>query len=87
MRDLGFEEYLRPELQSHVITSFRYPDHPGFTFEAFYDRLNEKGFVIYPGKVSDAGCFRIGTIGRLFESDVRALLGAVAATLSEMGVA
>ena len=87
MRDLGFEEYLRPELQSHVIASFRYPDHPGFTFEAFYDRLNEKGFVIYPGKVSDAGCFRIGTIGRLFESDVRALLGAVAATLSEMGVA
>ncbi len=86
MRALGFREYLAPELQGPIITSFRYPEDPRFDFEDFYARLNERGFVIYPGKVSDADCFRIGSIGRLFESDVRALLAAIGATLADMGV-
>jgi 2-aminoethylphosphonate-pyruvate transaminase len=42
--------------------------------------------VIYPGKVSDADCFRIGNIGRIFEADVKALLAAIAETITEMGV-
>ncbi len=48
--------------------------------------LNDKGFVIYPGKVSNSDCFRIGTIGRLFERDIRALLVAMRATLDEMEI-
>ncbi len=86
MRALGFAEYLRPEDQSYIITSFRYPDHPNFDFGRFYETLNGKGFVIYPGKVSDAACFRIGTIGRLYADDVRALLDAIRETLAEMEV-
>jgi 2-aminoethylphosphonate-pyruvate transaminase len=87
MRAMGFQEYLQPELQGHIITSFRYPEHPNFDFEAFYERLNDKGYVIYPGKVSDADCFRIGNIGRLFESDMRDLLRVIRETTEEMGVA
>lgn len=86
MRRLGFQEYLAPEDQSYIITSFRYPEHPNFDFEAFYRRLNDKGFIIYPGKVSDADCFRIGSIGRLFEADMRNLLRAIEETRDEMGV-
>ena len=86
MRAMGFREYLVPALQGYIITSFRYPDHPNFDFEEFYNRLNEKDVVIYPGKVSDADCFRIGTIGRIFESDVRALLAAIRETLDEMNI-
>ena len=86
MRALGFTEYLRPEDQSYIITSFRYPSHPNFDFNRFYDLLNDKGFVIYPGKVSDAACFRIGTIGRISEADVRNLLAAIGETLAEMEV-
>jgi 2-aminoethylphosphonate-pyruvate transaminase len=77
MRALGFVEYLAPPLQGPIITSFRYPTDPRFDFPTFYSRLNELGFVIYPGKVSGADCFRIGTIGRIFPDDVRALLRAV----------
>jgi 2-aminoethylphosphonate-pyruvate transaminase len=77
MRALGFAEYLAPHLQGPIITSFRYPADPGFDFPTFYGRLNDLGFVIYPGKVSGADCFRIGTIGRIFPDDVRALLRAV----------
>jgi 2-aminoethylphosphonate-pyruvate transaminase len=86
MSRLGFRPYLPPEAQGFIITSFRYPPHPNFAFEPFYQRLSDKGFVIYPGKVSTADCFRIGTIGRLFPADVEALLDAIADTLSGMEV-
>ncbi len=84
MRRLGFVEYLPPELQGYIITSFLYPKHPNFSFEAFYDALNQKEQVIYPGKVSDADCFRIGNIGRIFPPDIQILLGAVQQTMNEM---
>jgi len=86
MRQIGFEEYLTPEDQGYIITSFRYPKHPNFDFNRFYEALNEKDFVIYPGKVSNADCFRIGNIGRIFESDVRNLLAAIRETLADMEI-
>jgi 2-aminoethylphosphonate-pyruvate transaminase len=86
MRELGFNEYLAPERQGYIITSFRYPPHPNFEFDEFYARLNDKGYVIYPGKVSDADCFRIGNIGRISERDVCDLLRAIRETLKEMSI-
>lgn len=86
MKSLGFRLYLEEDRQGPIITSFRYPDHPRFVFDDFYRRLNEEGFVIYPGKVGSADCFRIGSIGRIFPSDVRSLLDAVARALAEMGI-
>ena len=87
MRALGFREYLPPERQSHIITSFHYPSSPAFKFDNFYSRLSDRGFIIYPGKLSQVDCFRIGTIGRIFEADVRTLLSAIRETLGEMGCA
>ncbi len=86
MRSLGFTEYVDPKLQGYIITSFRYPEDPNFQFEKFYDLLNDAGFVIYPGKVSDAECFRIGNIGRIDKSNVKSLLEAIKFTLEKMGV-
>ena len=86
MRKIGFVEYLKPEDQGHIITSFPYPEHPNFDFNEFYRRLNEKDYVIYPGKVSQADCFRIGSIGRIFPADIKALLAAIRDTLKEMQV-
>ncbi len=87
MRRIGFAEYLPPELQGPIITTFRYPEHPAFNFETFYSLLNERGFVIYPGKLGDADCFRIGSIGRISPSDVQGLLAAIQEALADMGVA
>jgi 2-aminoethylphosphonate-pyruvate transaminase len=75
MQQLGFETYLNSDDQGYIITSFRYP--AGFHFEKFYQALSERGYVIYPGKVSNADCFRIGNIGRIFTSDVCSLLAAI----------
>jgi 2-aminoethylphosphonate-pyruvate transaminase len=86
MRTMGFEEYIRPEDQGYIITSFPYPDHPNFDFEEFYRRLNDQGFVIYPGKVSEAECFRIGSIGHIFTVDIIALIAAIHETLEFMEV-
>ena len=86
MRAMGFQEYLEREDQGYIITSFRHPPHPNFDFDEFYKRLNGRGYVIYPGKVSQAECFRIGTIGRIFESDVNDLLAALREVVAEMGI-
>ena len=85
-RRLGLTEYLDPADQGYIITSFRFPDHAKFDFDDFYQQLSSRGFVIYPGKVTDADCFRIGTIGRIFPEDVRSLLDAISDVLIEMGV-
>ncbi len=86
MRALGFREYLAPKQQGYIITSFLYPEDPDFRFAEFYERLNDKGYVIYPGKVSQGNCFRIGHIGRIFPGDVQDLLAAVQSTLAAMGI-
>jgi 2-aminoethylphosphonate-pyruvate transaminase len=86
MRRLGFREYLTPERQSDIITSFRYLEDPAFDFAQFYRLLSDRGMIIYPGKVSDADCFRIGTIGRISPDDVKALLTEIARVFEQMGV-
>ncbi len=85
MGELGFSPYLPLTDQGYIITSFRYPTHPAFDFDGFYRRLNERGFAIYPGKVSNADCFRIGHIGRLFVADMQNLVAAIRDVKAEMG--
>ncbi len=86
MQRMGFQPYLQQEDQGYIITSFYYPEHSRFDFPEFYQKLSEKGYIIYPGKLSHADCFRIGHVGRLDCNDVKALLGAIAETLDEMGI-
>ena len=72
MRSLGYNPLLPDEWQSPVITSFYYPD-ASFDFNTFYQALKAKGFVIYPGKISQADTFRIGNIGDVHPDDFRRL--------------
>ncbi len=75
MQAMGFRPLLPSALQSPFITSFRNPVI--FSFANFYQKLKVQGFVIYPGKVSVADCFRIGTIGDVHPAQIRALLAAI----------
>lgn len=76
MRRLGYKTLLPDEIQSPVITSFYYPT-ADFDFNAFYQQLKARGFVIYPGKISQADTFRIGNIGDVFPADFERLVEAV----------
>ena len=77
MEALGFECVVERSLQSPIITSFYSPKESHYNFEVFYANLKEKGFVIYPGKVSNIDSFRIGTIGDVYPEDIVRLLDAV----------
>jgi 2-aminoethylphosphonate-pyruvate transaminase len=87
MRKLGFETLLPDRLQAPIIVTFHMPADPCFVFETFYDKLRERGYVIYPGKLTVAESFRIGCIGRLGEAEMKGALQAIEAVMGEMGVA
>ena len=86
MRALGFETLLPDSLQAPIIVTFGMPVDPRFDFEAFYEALRQRGYVIYPGKLTIAPSFRIGCIGRLGPAEIHGALAAVEATLDELGV-
>jgi 2-aminoethylphosphonate-pyruvate transaminase len=86
MRALGFRTLLPVSLQAPIIVTFHMPGEPNFRFQDFYDGLKDRGFIIYPGKLTVADSFRIGCIGRLFQDDMRAALGAVRDVLETMGI-
>jgi len=77
MESLGFRCLLPRTLQSPIITGFHNPETPDYDFMRFYGLLKEKGFVIYPGKVTGIDSFRIGTIGHVFPEDIDCLITAV----------
>jgi 2-aminoethylphosphonate-pyruvate transaminase len=81
MRNLGFETLLPDELQSPIITTFISPESPEFDFQEFYNLLKNRGFVIYPGKVTEYQCFRIGNIGDIHTVDIENLVEAVSQSM------
>ena len=86
LHGLGFETLLPEPLQAPIIVTVHTPADPRFHFERFYDSLREKGYVIYPGKLTVADTFRIGCIGALGEAELRGALDAIRRTLREFGV-
>jgi aspartate aminotransferase-like enzyme len=75
-----------PALRRSAVTAFSYPKDALRRFEEFYARRNEKGFAVYPGKRTQAGCFRAGSIDRIDEWNAEALLRAIRETLHETGL-
>jgi len=88
MENMGFQPYIdhKQNPLSVIIASYYYPESSNFVFEDFYKRLYEMGSVIYPGKVSEANCFRIGTIGDIHPNDVETLLDQIRTVCFQMGV-
>ncbi len=87
MRALGFVEHVPSALQSHIITTFLCPTDSRFRFDLFYQKLAARGLVIYPGKLTQGDCFRVGHIGQLTVADMQSLLAGIRAVLDELGVA
>lgn len=75
MKKLGIQTYISAEHQGPIITTFLYPKHCSFSFAEMYSYIRERGYVIYPGKVTDADTFRIGNIGEIYREDMEKLCG------------
>lgn len=70
MKEMGIQAYIGEEHQGPIITTFFYPEHHNFSFQEMYGFIKERGYAIYPGKVTDADTFRIGNIGEIYEEDI-----------------
>ncbi|MCA0245368.1 MAG: 2-aminoethylphosphonate--pyruvate transaminase [Proteobacteria bacterium] len=86
MRAMGFRTLLDDRLQAPIIITFHMPTDPKFVFQRFYDGLKDRGYVIYPGKLTVADSFRMGCIGRLYPEHMKGALAAVREVLDEMRV-
>ena len=74
LANAGIKALVKSEHQSYIITTF---DLGRMDFGKLYRSLREKGFVIYPGKLTDTPTFRIGCIGDVYPSDMARLVDCV----------
>jgi 2-aminoethylphosphonate-pyruvate transaminase len=86
MAALGFRVFLRPEIQAPIILTFHAPVDPAYAFKPFYDHVRDKGFVLYPGKLTQVETFRVGCIGAIGPDEMRHAVNAIRDTLAEMGI-
>ncbi len=69
--ELGFRQVIKPELRAGLVSSAIYPDDPNWNFEKVHDYCYERGFTIYPGKISTTGTFRLCALGAIDEADIK----------------
>jgi 2-aminoethylphosphonate-pyruvate transaminase len=86
MTRLGFKLFLDSKHQAPVIVTFLAPGDPNYDFQKFYDRVREKGFVLYPGKLTQVDTLRVGCIGAIDEHAIRAAVHAIADTVAEQKI-
>jgi 2-aminoethylphosphonate-pyruvate transaminase len=86
IRELGLKQFLKPEVQAPIIVTLRAPADTHYNFKEFYERVREKGFVLYPGKLTQAETFRVGCIGAIGEAEMRLAVHAMRDTLQEMRI-
>lgn len=84
--ELGFRDAVRREWQSGLVVSVVYPDDPNWNFEKVHDYCYERGFTIYPGKISATNTFRLCALGAIDEADIRDFFVVFRAALKELGV-
>jgi 2-aminoethylphosphonate-pyruvate transaminase len=86
MRALGFRTFLPDAVQAPIIVTFFSPPDPAYDFVEFYRRVRDRGFILYPGKLTAVDTFRVGCIGAIGADTLRQAVAAVADALREMGV-
>jgi 2-aminoethylphosphonate-pyruvate transaminase len=86
MRALGFKTFLPDDLQAPIIVTFHSPADPRYDFSQFYRRVRDRGFILYPGKLTAVDTFRVGCIGAIGPNALRRAVAAIADVLQEMEV-
>ena len=65
LQQAGLRLFLQPQLQAPIILTFHAPAHADYDFKAFYQAVRARGFVLYPGKLTEVETFRVGCIGAI----------------------
>lgn len=85
MTALGFKPFLPPALQAPIIVTFHAPAVPGYDFKAFYAEAKRRGFILYPGKLTQVETFRVGCIGAIGRNEMRQAVDAVDDAMRALG--
>jgi len=83
---IGLKPFLKPELQAPIIVTWHAPAHAAYDFKRFYAAAKQRGFILYPGKLTEVETFRVGCIGAIGRNEMQQAVNAVAETLREMGI-
>lgn len=67
---LGFMQVIKPEDRAGLVSTAVYPDDPNWSFEKVHDYCYERGFTIYPGKISSTNTFRLCALGAIDVKDI-----------------
>ena len=86
MRRLGLKTFLPDALQAPIIVTFHAPPDSAYDFTEFYGRVRDRGFILYPGKLTAVDTFRVGCIGAIGADSLRGAVAAIAESFREMGV-
>ena len=86
MAALGFRPFLAPAVQAPIIVTFHAPADPAYSFRTFYEMTRDRGYILYPGKLTQVETFRVGCIGAIDHNEMRNVAEAVAQTLKDMGI-
>jgi 2-aminoethylphosphonate-pyruvate transaminase len=86
MRALGLKTFLPDAWQAPIIVTFHAPPDPKYDFTQFYRRVRDRGFILYPGKLTAVDTFRVGCIGAIGADALRQAVAAIADALRDMGV-
>ncbi|CAM3606054.1 2-aminoethylphosphonate--pyruvate transaminase [compost metagenome] len=86
MAAIGLRSFLPAEIQAPIIVTFHAPNDPRYQFKDFYERVKAKGFILYPGKLTQVETFRVGCIGCVGPDGMQAAVNAIAEVLREMEV-
>lgn len=70
--ELGFKDVIKREWQAGLVVSAIYPDDVNWDFDKVHDYCYERGFTIYPGKISTTNTFRLCALGAIDEDDITA---------------
>jgi 2-aminoethylphosphonate-pyruvate transaminase len=87
MSRLGFMSFLDPSIQAPIIVTFHAPGDPRYEFKAFYQAAKSRGFLLYPGKLTQVETFRVGCIGAITRNEMEQAVHAVELALQDLGIA
>jgi 2-aminoethylphosphonate-pyruvate transaminase len=83
---LGLKPFLASEHQAPIIVTFHAPEHPAYDFKRFYDAVKARGFMLYPGKLTQVETFRVGCIGAIGRVEMQQAVAAVGDAMRELGL-
>ena len=86
MAGLGFRTFLSAPVQAPIIVTFHAPADAAYDFKTFYAKTRDRGYILYPGKLTQVETFRVGCIGAIDANEMRNVVSAVAETLKDMGI-